>query len=92
MLGKQMIYNEHDFEAIKTLKNFLPDKIFDAHAHLFNTDFTPSLLQSAKASSQIKVRDDGSDKERSFLHELKADVPMEIKDPGSVTEVSESNP
>ncbi len=47
MLGKQMIYNEHDFEAIKTLKNFLPDKIFDAHAHLFNTDFTPSLLASA---------------------------------------------
>jgi len=55
MLGKQMIYNEHDFEAIKTLKNFLPDKIFDAHAHLFNTDFTPSLLQSAKASLNLDL-------------------------------------
>lgn len=47
MFGKQMIYTEHDFEAIKVLSDFLPDKIFDAHAHLFNTDFTPSILQSA---------------------------------------------
>ncbi len=47
MLGKQMIYNEYDFEAIKILNNFLPDKIFDSHAHLFNTDFTPALLVSA---------------------------------------------
>ena len=47
MLGKQMIYSQNDFEAIKILKNFLPDRIFDAHAHLFNTDFTPSLLKSA---------------------------------------------
>ncbi len=47
MLGKQMIYNDYDFEAIKVLKDFLPDKIFDAHAHLFNTELTPSLLASA---------------------------------------------
>lgn len=47
MLGKQMIYSEHDFEAIKVLNDFLPDRIFDAHAHLFNTDFTPALLASA---------------------------------------------
>ncbi len=46
MLGKQMLYNEHDFEAIKILNSFLPDKIFDAHAHLFNTKLTPSLQAS----------------------------------------------
>lgn len=38
MLGKDMIYNEHDYEAIKILKDFLPDKIFDAHVHLFSTE------------------------------------------------------
>lgn len=43
MLGKNMIYNEHDFEAIKILNDFLPDKIFDAHMHLYDTDFTPAL-------------------------------------------------
>ncbi len=38
MFGKTMNYSDHDFEAIKILKNFLPDKIFDAHAHLFSTN------------------------------------------------------
>ena len=47
MFGNQMIYTDHDFEAINVLKDFLPDKIFDAHAHLLNTDFTPSVLKSA---------------------------------------------
>lgn len=46
MFGKNMIYNEHDYEAIKILKDFLPDKIFDAHAHLFFTDSAPSILAS----------------------------------------------
>ncbi len=43
MFGKNMIYNEHDYDAIKILNNFLPDKIFDAHMHLYDTDFTPTL-------------------------------------------------
>ncbi len=44
MLGKEMIYSEHDYEAIKILKDFLPDKIFDAHIHLCNPTTSPALL------------------------------------------------
>lgn len=42
MLKKQIEYTSHDFEAIKILEDFLPDKIFDAHAHLFDTSFLPN--------------------------------------------------
>ncbi len=33
-------YNEKDMEAIKILEGFLPDRIFDAHAHLYDKSFT----------------------------------------------------
>ena len=36
-------YNEKDMEAIKILEGFLPDKIFDAHAHIYNKSFTYGL-------------------------------------------------
>lgn len=36
-------YNEKDMEAIKILETFLPDKIFDAHAHLYDKSFATSL-------------------------------------------------
>ena len=55
MLSKQMIYTEHDFEAIKVLSDFLPNKIFDAHAHLFDTEFVPSLLKSAGHSLALDL-------------------------------------
>ncbi|MBE7025423.1 MAG: hypothetical protein E7408_05155, partial [Ruminococcaceae bacterium] len=35
------VYNEFDYEAIKILEDFLPDKIFDAHTHFFDKEFTP---------------------------------------------------
>ena len=34
-------YKEKDMEAIKILESFLPDKIFDAHAHLYDKSFAP---------------------------------------------------
>ena len=37
------LYNKCDFEAIKILGDFLPDKIFDAHAHIYDCDFTPGI-------------------------------------------------
>lgn len=43
MLGKDMIYSDHDYEAINILKDFLPDKIFDAHVHLFDNDSARTL-------------------------------------------------
>ena len=36
-------YKEKDMEAIKILKGFLPDKIFDAHAHLYDKSFVSCL-------------------------------------------------
>ena len=35
------LYNKNDYEAIKILKDFLPDKIFDAHTHVFSSEATP---------------------------------------------------
>lgn len=37
------LYNKFDFEVIKILGDFLPDKIFDAHAHIYDSEFTPGI-------------------------------------------------
>lgn len=37
------VYNEYDLKAAKILDGFLPDKIFDAHAHLYDISFVPSV-------------------------------------------------
>lgn len=42
MFSKEMICLPQDLEAAKILADFLPDRIFDAHAHLFDTDLLPS--------------------------------------------------
>lgn len=34
-------YTNQDYEAIKILEDFLPDKMFDSHAHLFDMSFLP---------------------------------------------------
>ena len=41
MLRKELVHTEEDLESIKKLVNFLPDKIFDAHSHLLDTEFLP---------------------------------------------------
>ena len=43
MFSPKMRYELSDAEAGKILNDFLPDKIFDAHAHLFDTDLLPAL-------------------------------------------------
>lgn len=40
------VYTQKDFEAIKILDDFLPDKIFDAHAHLYDSSFVPCLAKN----------------------------------------------
>ena len=37
------VYTSKDFEAAKILNDFLPQKIFDAHAHLYDSSFVPCL-------------------------------------------------
>ena len=41
MYREKIEFQKSDLEAIKILEDFLPDHIFDAHAHLFDTDFMP---------------------------------------------------
>lgn len=44
------LYNTHDWNAVKILKDFLPDQIFDAHAHLYDKSF---MQASAPPSSYV---------------------------------------
>ena len=37
------IYTQYDLEAAKILDEFLPDRIFDAHLHLFDSSFAPGI-------------------------------------------------
>lgn len=39
MAFKNGVYNAYDLEAAKKLDAFMPDKIFDAHAHLYDESF-----------------------------------------------------
>ncbi len=43
MFSPKMPFNASDAEACKILNDFLPDRIFDTHAHLFDTDMMPAL-------------------------------------------------
>lgn len=36
-------YSRYDLEAAKKIDEFLPDKIFDTHAHLYDASFTPNI-------------------------------------------------
>ena len=36
-------YNEYDLEAARILDSFLPERIFDAHAHLYDASFAPGM-------------------------------------------------
>ena len=40
------VYTAKDFEAIKILDDFLPESIFDAHAHLYDVSFVPCLANN----------------------------------------------
>jgi len=41
MLLDKVEYTKYDHEAIKILDDFIPDKICDAHAHFFDSDYLP---------------------------------------------------
>ena len=58
------LYNKNDYEAIKVLKDFLPDKIFDAHAHVVDCDFVPALR--GKYDNNIATSEDY----KNFISEL----------------------
>ena len=43
------VYNHYDQEAAKILDAFLPDRIFDAHAHLYDASFISGMANSGGA-------------------------------------------
>ena len=43
MFSEKMVYKTKDEEAKKILSDFLPNKIFDAHAHIYDKGFAPSI-------------------------------------------------
>lgn len=60
------LYNKCDFEAIKILGDFLPDKIFDAHAHIYDSEFTPGI------SGAYAAEKSGVAEYKSFITEMLA--------------------
>jgi len=54
MSQKNGIYNQYDMEAAKILADFLPDKIFDAHAHLYDAGFVSGMCNGGGAFDMRK--------------------------------------
>ena len=50
----QMV-DEHDLEGIRIVKDFLPDRIFDAHAHLFDTSFVSAIDKALPKSLVLRL-------------------------------------
>lgn len=48
------VYNQYDLEAAKILDDFLPDRLFDAHAHLYDASFVSG---SANGGGAFAIRD-----------------------------------
>lgn len=44
------VYNAYDLEAAKMLDSFLPDKLFDAHAHLYDASFVSGMANAGAFS------------------------------------------
>ena len=44
------VYNAYDLEAAKILDCFLPDKLFDAHAHLYDASFVSGMANAGAFS------------------------------------------
>ena len=51
MTIKNGIFNNYDLEAATILNDFLPDKIFDVHAHLYDADFVSGMANGGGAFS-----------------------------------------
>lgn len=49
------VYTQHDQEAAKILQDFLPDQIFDAHLHLFDSSFCPGIAKGGGFNSSPRA-------------------------------------
>jgi glutamate-1-semialdehyde 2,1-aminomutase len=51
MVIKNGMYNHYDLEAAKILNDFLPEQIFDVHAHLYDASFVSGMANGGGAFS-----------------------------------------
>ncbi|MBQ8140489.1 MAG: amidohydrolase family protein [Clostridia bacterium] len=62
MLKNDIVYERSDREAIRILDDFLPDRIFDAHAHIFDSRFMKGAFSESDAQRSV-----GLDEYRSAM-------------------------
>lgn len=60
-------FNEWDLDAAKILDGFLPDKIFDAHMHIFDSSFAPNISRGGGFSVSKRADFDDYVKEMAPL-------------------------
>lgn len=51
MLKTEIVYTEADLRAIDGLNGFLPDKIFDSHAHVIDSSFLPGTHKAGEVNT-----------------------------------------
>lgn len=51
---KDRIYTDADHQAIRILDQFLPDRIFDAHAHIFSNSYAPEIGITSYSAEQYR--------------------------------------
>ena len=53
------VYSQYDLETAKILDDFLPDRIFDAHLHLYDSSFAPNISKGGgfKCSPRADFQD-----------------------------------
>ena len=49
------VYTHYDQEAAKILNDFLPDRIFDAHMHIFDSSFAPGISKGGGFNSSTRA-------------------------------------
>ena len=49
------VYTQYDREAAKILNDFLPNRIFDAHLHLFDSSFAPTISKGGGFNSSTRA-------------------------------------
>ncbi len=56
LIAKQPL-TQSELDEIKKLKDFLPEKIFDAHSHIYDSEFTPTVHPEEKfGKSRLDVK------------------------------------
>ena len=53
MLIDRQALTQIELDEIKRIKDFIPDKIFDSHSHIYDSSFTPTVHPEAKFGKSV---------------------------------------